>query len=77
MSELADHGGEAKGATGTFTITLVRPGPGRPIAEHWAYDEHAEALSEIGLIAERVPPGTELVLRDPAGNDLLRVAKLA
>jgi hypothetical protein len=60
-----------------FTITLVKPGPGRPIAEHWAYDGRAEALDDLGWIAERVAPGTELVLRDPEGLDLLRVAKLA
>ncbi|HEV7264385.1 MAG TPA: hypothetical protein VGN83_05635 [Falsiroseomonas sp.] len=60
-----------------FTVTLMTPGPGRPVAEHWAYDTHAQALAELGLIAERVPAGTELVLRDPEGTDLLRIAKLA
>jgi hypothetical protein len=60
-----------------FTVTLIRPGPGRQVAEHWAYDERAQALDELGWIAERVPPGTELVLRDPEGVDLLRVTKTA
>ncbi len=69
--------GEAAGASGLFTITLIRPGPGRPVAEHWAYDERAQALDDLGWIAERVPPGTELVLRDPEGVDLLRVTKTA
>lgn len=69
--------GAAAGATGMFTVTLLRPGPGRPVAEHWAYDERAQALDDLGWIADRVAPGTELVLRDPEGVDLLRVAKLA
>jgi len=60
-----------------FTVTLVKPGPGRQVAEHWAYDERSQALDDLGWIAERVAPGTELVLRDPEGNDLLRVAKTA
>jgi hypothetical protein len=77
MARYPTTAGGAIGATGQFTITLVRPGKGRPVAEHWAYDERALALAEIGLIAERVAAGTELVLRDPEGNDLLRVAKLA
>ncbi len=65
------------GATGMFTVTIVKPGPGRPIQEHWAYDDRDAALAELGLILERVPPGTELVLRDPEGQDLLRVARMA
>jgi hypothetical protein len=69
--------GAAAGASGFFTVTLVKPGPGRQMAEHWAYEERAQALDEIGWIAERVPPGTELVLRDPEGVDLLRVTKTA
>ena len=69
--------GEAHGATGMFTVTIVRPAAGRPVAEHWAYDSHAAALAEFGLILERVVPGTELVLRDPIGVDLLRVARTA
>jgi hypothetical protein len=69
--------GAAGGASGMFTVTLIRPGPGRQVAEHWAYDDRAQALDEIGWIAERVPPGTELVLRDPEGLDLLRVTKMA
>ena len=69
--------GAAAGATGMFSVTLVRPGPGRQVAEHWTYDERAQALDDLGWIAERVPPGTELVLRDPEGTDLLRIAKLA
>jgi hypothetical protein len=77
MATFPTEAGEAAGASGMFTITLVRPGPGRPVQEHWAYDERGEALAELGLIAERVPPGTELVLRDPEGTDLLRIAKLA
>ena len=60
-----------------FSITLMRPGPGRQVAEHWAYDERAQALDDLGWIAERVAPGTELVLRDPEGVDLLRVTKTA
>jgi hypothetical protein len=60
-----------------FTVTIVKPGPGRPIQEHWAYDDRDAALAELGLILERVPPGTELVLRDPEGQDLLRVARMA
>jgi hypothetical protein len=69
--------GAAAGATGMFSVTLVKPGPGRQMAEHWTYDERAQALDDLGWIAERVPPGTELVLRDPEGTDLLRIAKLA
>ena len=68
---------EANGATGMFTVTIVRAIAGRPVAEHWAYDSHAAALAELGLILERVAPGTELVLRDPDGIDLLRVARVA
>lgn len=76
----AGHGstrGEAAGASGMFTVSLIRPGPGRPVMEHWSYDTRAAALAEIGLIAERVPAGTELVLRDPEGIEVLRVARLA
>jgi hypothetical protein len=69
--------GESVGASGMFTVTIVKPGPGRPVIEHWAYDERAEALAEIGLIADRVPPGTELVLRDPEGTDLMRIVRSA
>jgi hypothetical protein len=69
--------GAAAGASGMFSITLMRPGPGRQVAEHWAYDERAQALDDLGWIAERVAPGTELVLRDPEGVDLLRVTKTA
>jgi len=75
-------GPEATGATGMFTVTLLRPGTARPggpkpVAEHWAYDDRDAALAEFGLILDRVPPGTELVLRDPQGLDLLRVARVA
>ncbi|NKC32615.1 hypothetical protein [Falsiroseomonas selenitidurans] len=69
--------GTAQGATGLFTVTVVKPGPTRGVIEHWAYDDRAHALDEIGWIAERVAPGTELVLRDPEGNDLFRVARTA
>ena len=70
------------GATGIFTITLLRAGAirvggSRPVTEHWAYDGRAQALDELGLILERVTPGTELVLRDPEGVELMRVARLA
>ncbi|WP_439599280.1 hypothetical protein [Falsiroseomonas sp.] len=72
------HGARAaRGASGLFTITLIKPGPGRGILEHWGYDDRAHALDEIGWLAERVAPGTELVLRDPEGNDLFRVARTA
>jgi hypothetical protein len=77
MARFPTLAGEAAGASGMFTVTLVKPGKGRQVAEHWAYDERGQALAELGLIAERVPPGTELVLRDPEGNDLLRLARLA
>jgi hypothetical protein len=77
MAESGPKRGEAGGASGMFTITLLRPGPGHLVQEHWAYDEHGQALAELGLIAERVPSGTEMVLRDPEGTDLLRIAKLA
>ena len=77
MGRYPSPAGEAAGASGMFTVTLIRPGPGRQVAEHWAYDERAQALDELGWIAERVPPGTELVLRDPEGVDLLRVTKTA
>jgi hypothetical protein len=77
MAEGTPTRGEAGGASGMFTITLVKPGPGRQVVEHWAYDERAEALADLGWIAERVPAGTELVLRDPEGTDLLRLAKMA
>lgn len=69
--------GEAGGATGMFTVTIVRPVAGRPVAEHWAYDSHDAALAEFGLILTRVAPGTELVLRDPSGLDLLRAVRTA
>ncbi|MGG5810661.1 hypothetical protein [Falsiroseomonas sp. CW058] len=69
--------GAAAGASGMFTVTLVRPGPGRAIAEHWAYDDRAQALDDLGWIAERVAPGTEMVLKDPEGVELLRMAKVA
>jgi hypothetical protein len=69
--------GAAAGATGLFTITLIRPGPDRGMMEHWAYDDRAHALDEIGWLAERVAPGTEMILRDPEGNDLFRVARTA
>jgi hypothetical protein len=77
MDEGTPTRGEAGGASGMFTVTLVKPGPGRQVAEHWAYDTRDQALAELGLIADRVPPATELVLRDPEGTDLLRIAKLA
>ena len=69
-------------AIGTYTVTLLHPAEGRaggprPVAEHWAYDDRGAALAELGLILDRVPPGTELVLRDPDGIDLLRVARVA
>ncbi|MGX9966423.1 hypothetical protein ACVFYP_24080 [Roseomonas sp. F4] len=69
--------GEAAGASGLFTITLIRPGPTRGVLEHWAYDDRAHALDEIGWLAQRVASGTELVLRDPEGNDLFRLARIA
>lgn len=69
--------GAATGASGLFTVTLFKPGPTRGVLEHWAYDDRAHALDDLGWIAERVPPGTELLLRDPEGNDLLRMARTA
>lgn len=69
--------GAASGGSGLFTVTLVKPGAGRGVMEHWAYDDRFQALEEIGAIAERVPPGTELVLRDPEGNDLMRLVRVA
>ncbi len=69
--------GEAQGASGFFTVTVVRPGPGRGIIEHWAYEDRAHALDDIAWIAERVPPGTELQLKDPEGNDLMRLVRTA
>jgi len=77
MAERPTTRGEAGGASGLHTISLIRPGPDRPLAEHWAYDTRAQALAELGLIAERAPPGTEIVLRDPEGVDQLRLARLA
>jgi hypothetical protein len=73
---------ERPGATGTYTITILRPGAARtggprPVAEHWAYDDRGAAMGELGLILDRVAPGTELVLRDPDGIDVLRVARVA
>ncbi len=64
-------------ATGQFTVTVLRPGPGRGVAEHWAYDDRAHALDELGWIADRMPPGTELILRDPEGQDLMRISRMA
>jgi hypothetical protein len=69
--------GRAVGASGLFTITIIKPETQRDVAEHWAYDGRAEALDELGLILDRVTPGTELVLRDPEGLELMRVARLA
>jgi hypothetical protein len=65
------------GASGLFTVTIIKPETQRDVAEHWAYDERAQALDELGLILDRVTPGTELVLRDPEGLELMRVARLA
>ena len=67
---------------GSYTVTMLRPGSARPglpppVVEHWAYDDRSAALAELGTILDRVPPGTELVLRDPDGIDLLRVARVA
>ena len=67
---------------GSYTVTMLRPGSARPglpppVVEHWAYDDRSAALAELGTILDRVPPGTELVLRDPDAIDLLRVARLA
>lgn len=72
-----DAGPAATGASGTFTITLVRPGPHRPVMEHHAYDDRASALDELGWIAMNAPLGAELVLRDPVGIDLMRLARTA
>ncbi len=69
--------GRAAGASGLFTLTIIKPETQRDVAEHWAYDERAQALDELGLILDRVTPGTELVLRDPEGLELMRVARLA
>ncbi len=69
--------GEAVGASGLHTISLLRPGPGRPLAEHWAYGTLAEALDDLGHVAQRVAPGTELVLRDPSGLELMRMVRTA
>jgi hypothetical protein len=69
--------GRAAGASGLFTVTIIKPETQRDVAEHWAYDGRAQALDELGLILERVTPGTELVLRDPEGVELMRVARLA
>ena len=77
------QGTEPPGRSGGFyTVTMLRPGSARPgspppVVEHWAYDDRSAALTELGTILDRVPPGTELVLRDPDGIDLLRVARLA
>jgi hypothetical protein len=46
------------------------------VAEHIGYDMRVQALDEIGWIAARVPVGSELVLRDPEGTDLMRLARL-
>jgi hypothetical protein len=47
------------------------------VVEHWAYDDRGAAVAELGAILDRVAPGTELVLRDPDGIDLMRVARVA
>lgn len=80
--ESAEPPDARRGATGAYTITILRPGRARasgprPVAEHWAYDDRGAAMAELGMILDRVAPGTELVLRDPDGIDLLRVARLA
>jgi hypothetical protein len=77
MSGFPNSAGAASGASGLFTVTVIRPGPHRGVVEHIAYDMRSEALEEIGWIAERAPPGAELVLRDPEGADLMRLARLA
>jgi hypothetical protein len=77
------QGAEPPGRSGgTYTVTTLRPGGARPglpppIVEHWAYDDRGAAVAELGAILDRVAPGTELVLRDPEGIDLMRVARLA
>jgi hypothetical protein len=69
--------GAAAGASGLFTVTLVKPGPERGIIEHWGYDDHAHALDDLGWLLERVVPGTEVVMKDPEGAELMRVARTA
>ncbi len=69
--------GAAAGASGLFTVTLVKPGPARGTLEHWGYGDRAHALDDLGWIIERVAPGTELVLRDPEGVELFRLARTA
>jgi len=71
--------GAAAGASGMFTVTILRPASkhGRGVAEHWAYGERAHAMDDLGWLLERVAPGTELVLKDPEGAELLRAARTA
>jgi len=60
-----------------FTVTLMKPGPTRGVMEHWAYDDRAHALDDLGWLLERVALGTEVVLKDPEGAELFRVARTA
>ena len=69
--------GAAAGASGMFTVTLLKPGPTRGVMEHWAYDDRAHALDDLGWLLERVALGTEVVLKDPEGAELFRVARTA
>jgi hypothetical protein len=77
VSGFPTRAGAAAGASGLFTVTVIRPGRERGVVEHIAYGERAQAMEEIGWIAERAPLGAELVLRDPEGADLMRLARLA
>jgi len=69
--------GAAAGASGLFTVTLLKPGSARGVMEHWGYDDRAHALDDLGWLLERVAPGTEVVVKDPEGTELFRVARTA
>lgn len=61
--------------TGSFTVTVISPGPDRRPALHEVFDDQATALAEIGFLAIEAPPGSAIVLRDPNGDDLLRLMR--
>ena len=61
--------------TGSFTVTVLAPGPDRRPVLHEVFDDKATALGEIGFLAIEAPPASMIVLRDPNGDDVLRLMR--
>ena len=60
-----------------FTVSVLLPGPERQVARHELFDDRASAVDEIGRLALEAPPGSVLILRDPDGNDVMRLERRA